>query len=67
MRVATPKLGTRLFLRESLDLVLEATRRQRKRDTAAHELALLATVPWLTLASACETFNSRCRIRNNCP
>lgn len=31
-------LGTRLSLRESLDLSLEATRRQRRRDTAAHEL-----------------------------
>ena len=39
-------LGTRLALRESLNVSLEATRRERKGDAAAHELALLATVPW---------------------
>ena len=39
-------LGTRLALAESLNLSLEATHRQRLDDAAAHELALLATVPW---------------------
>ena len=37
-------LGTRLALRESLNLSLEASRRARKGDVAAHELALLATL-----------------------
>ena len=39
-------LGTRLSLRESLNLSLEATRRHIGGDAAAHELSLLATVPW---------------------
>ena len=39
-------LGTRLSLRESLNLSLEATRRHIEGDAAAHELSLLATVPW---------------------
>ena len=37
-------LGTRLALRESLNLSLEASRRAREGDVAAHELALLATL-----------------------
>ena len=39
-------LGTRLTLRESLDVSLEATRRHREGERAAHDLALLATLPW---------------------
>ena len=39
-------LGTRLSLAESFNVSLEATRRQREGQIAAHELALLATVPW---------------------
>ena len=39
-------LGTRLALRESLDVSLEATRRHREGERAAHDLALLATLPW---------------------
>ena len=39
-------LGTRLALAEILDLSLEASRRQREGEGAAHDLALLATVPW---------------------
>ena len=39
-------LGTRLDLESSLNLSLQATHRQRQDEPAAHELALLATVPW---------------------
>ena len=39
-------LGTRLALRESLNLSLEASRRGREGETAAHELALRATLGW---------------------
>ena len=39
-------LGTRLTLRQSLSLSLEATHRQHQTDDSAQELALLATVPW---------------------
>ena len=39
-------LGARLGLAESLNLSLEASRRQRDGDAAAHELALLATLGW---------------------
>ena len=39
-------LGTRLSLRESLDMSLEATRRHREGERAAHDLALLVTLPW---------------------
>ena len=39
-------LGTRLALRESLDLSLEATQRRRQGNTPAHELALHATLPF---------------------
>ena len=37
-------LGTRLALRESLNLSLEASRRAREGETAAHELALRASL-----------------------
>ena len=37
-------LGTRLALRESLDLSLEASRRARQGETAAHEVALRANL-----------------------
>ena len=40
------RVGTRLALSESLNVSLEATHRQREGDTATHELALLATLPW---------------------
>ena len=39
-------LGTRLDLAESLNLSLEAGRRARQGETAAHELALRANVGW---------------------
>ena len=39
-------LGARLDLAESLNLSLEASRRQQDSDAAAHELALLATLGW---------------------
>ena len=39
-------LGARLGLAESLNVSLEASRRARVGDAAAHELALLATLPW---------------------
>ena len=39
-------LGTRLALAESLNLSVEASHRQREGDGAAHELALLANLPW---------------------
>ena len=39
-------LGTRLAVAESLNLSLEAGRRAREGDVAAHELALLATLGW---------------------
>ena len=39
-------LGTRLALREFLDMSLEATRRQREGERAAHDLALLVNLPW---------------------
>ena len=39
-------LGTRLALRESLNLSLEAGRRARQGETAAHELALRANLGW---------------------
>ena len=39
-------LGTRLALAQSVNLSLEASRRQRQGDTAAHELALRANVGW---------------------
>ena len=39
-------LGTRLALRESLNLSLEASRRAREGQAAAHELALRATLGW---------------------
>ena len=39
-------LGTRLALAESLNLSVEASRRQREGDVAAHELALRANVGW---------------------
>ena len=39
-------LGARLGLAESLNVSLEASRRQREGDTAAHEVALLATLGW---------------------
>ena len=39
-------LGARLALAESLNLSLEASRRAREGDVAAHELALLATLGW---------------------
>ena len=40
------RVGTRLALRNSLDIRLEATHRQRYDDASAQELALLATLPW---------------------
>ena len=39
-------LGTRLALAESLNLSVEASRRQREGDVAAHELALRAVLGW---------------------
>ena len=39
-------LGARLALAASLNVSLEASRRQREGDAAAHELALLATLGW---------------------
>ena len=39
-------LGARLALAASLNFSVEASRRQREGDTAAHELALLATLGW---------------------
>ena len=39
-------VGARLGLAESLNVSLEASRRARDGDTAAHELALLATLGW---------------------
>ena len=39
-------LGTRLALAESLSFSVEARRRERRDDGAAHELALLATLGW---------------------
>ena len=39
-------VGARVLLRESLNVSLEASRRQRQDEPAAHELALLAAVPW---------------------
>ena len=39
-------LGTRLALAETLNFSLEASRRQREGDTAAHELALRANLGW---------------------
>ena len=39
-------VGARLALPASLNFSLEASRRQREGDTAAHELALLATLGW---------------------
>ena len=39
-------LGTRLALAESLNLSVEASRRQRQGDVAAHELALRAILGW---------------------
>ena len=39
-------LGARLALAESLNFSLEAGRRARDGDAAAHELALLATLGW---------------------
>ena len=39
-------LGARLALARSLNLSLEASRRARDGDAAAHELALLATLGW---------------------
>ena len=39
-------LGTRLAVAESLNLSLEAGRRAREGEAAAHEIALLATLGW---------------------
>ena len=39
-------VGARVLLREFLNVSLEASRRQRQDEPAAHELALLAAVPW---------------------
>ena len=39
-------LGTRLAVAESLNLSLQAGRRAREGEAAAHELALLATLDW---------------------
>ena len=39
-------LGARLVLTESLNLGLEASRRERQGDAAAHDVALRATLPW---------------------
>ena len=39
-------LGTRLALAESLNLSVEASRRQREGDAAAHEVALRANLGW---------------------
>ena len=39
-------LGARLEMAEALKLSLEASRRAREGERAAHELALLATLPW---------------------
>ena len=39
-------LGARLGLAESLNFSVEASRRQREGDAAAHEVALLATLGW---------------------
>ena len=39
-------LGARLALAESLNFTLEASRRQREGEVAAHELAFLASLGW---------------------
>ena len=39
-------LGTRLALRESLNLSLEASRRAVDGQSAAHDLALIGTLRW---------------------
>ena len=39
-------LGARLAMAKSLNLSVEASRRQRQGDVATHELALLASLPW---------------------